>query len=75
MIVWRCPSCRERVSCEIFDLTGVLECGTCGAECRTPDVLCEVCETPGALRLRDSLHFACRECGTVQTWYSFAVPA
>lgn len=75
MVVWRCPVCRERLTSEIFDLQGVLECGACGAECLVRAALCEVCEEPGALRLRDSVHFGCRECGKTQTWYSLRVPA
>ncbi|MGH9459064.1 MAG: hypothetical protein ACRD2J_15630 [Thermoanaerobaculia bacterium] len=63
---WRCPGCEgERVETDPFGLERVV-CGECGRELAREEALCVVCDAPGALKARDSVHVQCRTCGSAQ---------
>lgn len=70
-VCWRCPMCGE-VSCE--DDVNATGCAVACDHCERPfpqqDTLCAVCDAPNPWQRRDTLHFLCRECGTVQTYFS-----
>lgn len=70
-VCWRCPVCAQ-VSCEddVNTLGQPVGCDHCAETFAPPDTLCVVCEAPNPWARRDSLHFICRECGTMQTYYS-----
>jgi hypothetical protein len=69
-ICWRCPECSQ-ISCE-NDITVVepsVVCDHCSCTLRTAETLCAICDTPNPWSRRDSLHYLCRECGHLQTFY------
>jgi len=71
-VCWRCPVCSE-VSCEEdVNLIGPVSCDHCDRPFPQNETLCTVCDSPNPWARRDSIHFLCRECGTMQMFYSFA---
>lgn len=63
---WRCPECgSESVENDPFGLDTV-RCEGCQCEVQRPAALCFVCDAPGGLRARDSVHVQCRICGDMQ---------
>lgn len=64
---WRCPSCGVAVV-DTYPLAirDRFICASCEAQVARVETLCFVCDAPGALRLRDSLHVQCRVCGETQ---------
>ena len=70
-VCWRCPQCNE-VSCEddATLLDSPVDCDHCQQPFQQRETLCTVCDTPNPWSRRDSIHFLCRECGTMQTFFS-----
>jgi hypothetical protein len=74
-VCWRCPECSE-VSCEEnVNLTGPVSCDHCKQPFTQNETLCTICDTPNPWARRDSIHFWCRECGTMQRFLSHGVLA
>ena len=70
-VCWRCPSCSE-ISCEDdVNRIGPVSCDHCDLPFAPNETLCTVCDTPNPWARRDSIHFWCRECGTMQMFYSY----
>jgi predicted amidophosphoribosyltransferase len=71
-VCWRCPRCNE-VSCE-DDVTLTsrkpVDCDHCRQPFPQDETLCPVCDAPNPWVRRDSIHFWCRECGTMQAFHS-----
>jgi predicted amidophosphoribosyltransferase len=69
-VCWRCPSCSE-VSCEEdVTLAGPVSCDSCRRDFQQSETLCAVCDAPNPWARRDTVHFQCRECGTMQRFLS-----
>jgi hypothetical protein len=69
-VCWRCPACSE-VSCEDdVNLSGPVFCDHCQRPFPQQQTLCPVCDTPNPWARCDSIHFLCRECGTMQAFFS-----
>ena len=70
-VCWRCPGCNE-VSCEDdATLTGSpVDCDHCQLPFPQHETLCTVCDAPNPWARRDSVHFLCRECGTMQAFHT-----
>ena len=70
-VCWRCPEC-QGISCEddVNLRDAPVACDHCGRPYAQPQTLCPVCDAPNPWARRDSLHFWCRECGTMQTFHS-----
>lgn len=65
-VQWGCPDCGARgVAADPFALD-TLHCPACAGSFERASALCIVCDAPGALRLRDSIHVQCRVCGEMQ---------
>ena len=75
-ICWRCPLCTE-VSCEDdVNAAGLpLACDHCERAFVPHETLCTVCDTPNPWARRDSVHYWCRECGSMQTFFSHVAVA
>lgn len=70
-VCWRCPSCNE-ISCEEdANRVGTVVCDHCSASLDEEETLCAVCDAPNPWKRRDSIHFLCIECGTMQRYLSF----
>jgi len=69
-VCWRCPSCSE-VSCEEdVNLSGPVSCDHCHLPFPQNETLCPVCDALNPWARRDSIHFLCRQCGTMQMFFS-----
>jgi predicted amidophosphoribosyltransferase len=71
-VCWRCPSCNE-ISCEEnVNLKGPVSCDHCSSTFVQQETLCPVCDASNPWTPRDSIHFWCRQCGTMQRYLSFS---
>ena len=71
-VCWRCPSCNQ-VSCENdVNITTAhpVSCDHCERPFPQIETLCPVCDGPNPWARRDSVHFWCRQCGTMQMFLS-----
>jgi len=71
-VCWRCPSCKQ-VSCENdVNITTAhpVSCDHCERPFPQTETLCPVCDGPNPWARRDSVHFWCRQCGTMQMFLS-----
>jgi RNase P subunit RPR2 len=70
-ICWRCPDCGH-VSCEteVESQGKALACDRCERPSIPENTQCIVCDAPNPWARRDSVHYFCRSCGHVQTYYS-----
>jgi hypothetical protein len=75
-VCWRCPDCDE-VSCETeIQVAGQpLACDHCERAQIACQTRCVVCDSPNPWSRRDTIHFLCRCCGHVQTFYSHLASA
>ena len=75
-ICWRCPLCNE-VSCEDdVNAAGLpLACDHCERAFVPHETLCTVCDAPNPWARRDTVHYWCRECGSMQTFFSHVAVA
>ena len=46
-----------------------LACDHCERAVLPNEALCAICDAPNPWSRRDSVHFICRECGEMQTFY------
>lgn len=67
---WRCPSCGEAaIEADPLGILDGIVCSSCETSFAREAALCFVCDSPDALRRRDSIHVQCRVCGESQMMF------
>lgn len=68
---WRCPSCSmATIEPDPLRQDEYLVCSSCEARVSREETLCLVCDSPGPLRPRGTVHVQCRVCGEMQMMFA-----